>query len=333
MTKKKNKLNGAAPKVKNPLNKNPIIIVTMAVLILYALSILLVLGWGLLTAFKSDIDFEIMGNYIGLPNSEYSREEMFRFKNFTTVFKYMGTLQYSAIFYSGSTKVSHTLGGAGETVSFFTYLWYTILYTGIGSLILAIVPAVGAYMCAKYKFKFSKIQYTVYLLFMMIPIVGTYPSELAFLRATGLYDTLWGNWIQKFHFSGMYFFVYFAFYQGLPDAYAEAAEIDGASQLNVLLRIIIPLSIKMIGSVFLIQFINLWNDYQTPLLYLPTKPTLSYVVYLFSQLNSPGLSPAVKGKHPVEIAACLMLALPILVLYCAFNKKLVGDISMGGIKG
>lgn len=320
-------------KSKNLLNKNPIIIVTMIILALYAASIIVVLAWGALTAFKSDIDFEILGNYIGWPDLEFSEDEALRFANFTKVFKYMGTLQYSTAYYSGTTKVAHSLGGAGQTVSFLTYFIYTVLYVGVGSIILAVVPAVGAYMCAKYKFKFSKIQYTIYLLFMMIPIVGTYPSELAFLRATGLYDTFIGNWIQKFHFSGMYFFVYFAFYQGLSDAYAEAAEIDGASQLSVLVKIIMPLSVNMLGAVFLIQFINLWNDYQTPMLYLPTKPTLAYVVYLFSQLNAPGLSSEVKGKHPVEIAACLMLALPILAIYCVFNKKLVGDISMGGIKG
>lgn len=318
---------------KNQLNKHPVIIITFIILFLYAASIILVLAWGLLTSLKSDIDFEIMSNYIGLPNLEYSKNEAFRFANFGTVFKYMGTLQYSSVYYSGTTKVTHTLGGGGATISFLTYFWYTLLYVGVGSIILAFVPAVGGYMCAKYKFKFSKIQCTVYLLFMMIPIVGNYPSELSFLRWTGLYDTFIGNWIQKFHFSGMYFFVFLAFYQGLPDAYAEAAEIDGASQLSILIKIVVPLSANIIGSVFLIQFINLWNDYQTPLLYLPTKPTLAYVVYLFSQTNAPGLSPAVKGKHPIEIAACLMLALPILVIYCVFNKKLVGDISMGGIKG
>lgn len=318
---------------KNQLNKHPVIIITFIVLFLYAASILLVLAWGLLTSLKSDIDFEFMANYIGLPNMEFSKNETLRFANFTTVFKYMGTLQYSTAYYSGTTKVAHTLGGNGQTVSFLTYLWYTLLYVGVGSFILAFVPAVGGYMCAKYKFKFSKIQIAIYLLFMMIPIVGNYPSELSFLRWAGLYDTFIGNWIQKFHFSGMYFFVFLAFYQGMHDAYAEAAEIDGASQLDILVRIIVPLSANVIGSVFLIQFINLWNDYQTPLLYLPTKPTLAYVVYLFSTVNAPGLDVAVKGKHPVEIAACLMLAMPILVIYCVFNKKLVGDISMGGIKG
>lgn len=320
-------------KTKNQLNKNPIIIVTMVVLAAYALSIICVLGWGFLTSLKSEIDFGTMGNHIGLPNMELSRNEALKFSNYSKVFQNMGTLQYSSVFYAGSTKISHTLGGNGQTVSFLTYLGYTLLYVGIGSVILAVVPAVGAYMCAKYKCKFSKIQYAVYLLFMMIPIVGTYPSELSFLRRVGLYDTFIGNWIQKFHFSGMYFFVYYAFYQGLSDAYAEAAEIDGASQLSILVKIVIPLSVNMIGSVFLIQFINLWNDYQTPMLYLPTKPTLAYVVYLFSALNTPGLSQAVKGKHTIEIAACLMLAMPILVIYCVFNRKLVGDISMGGIKG
>ena len=61
----------------------------------------------------------------------------------------MGTLQYSTAYYSGTTKVAHSLGGAGQTVSVFTYFIYTVLYVGVGSVILAVVPAVGAYMCAK----------------------------------------------------------------------------------------------------------------------------------------------------------------------------------------
>lgn len=152
-------------------------------------------------------------------------------------------------------------------------------------------------------------------------------------------NSLWlflSNWIQKFHFSGMYFFVYYAFYEGLSDAYSEAAEIDGASQFKILLHIIIPLSMKMIGSVMLIQFINLWNDYQTPLLYLPTKPTLAYSVYLFMAGQGDGVlgfPNNLKTNYPLQTAACMVLAVPVLIIYCAFNKKLLGDISMGGIKG
>ena len=132
----------------------------------------------------------------------------------------------------------------------------------------------------------------------------------------------------------MYFFVYLAFYKGFSDTYAEAAEIDGASQLDVLFRIVIPLSMKTIGSVLLIQVINLWNDYQVPLLYLPTHPTIAYATYLFTDATKAiGLTGEFRGRIYYEVSACMMLALPILVIYIAFNKKLMGDISMGGIKG
>lgn len=316
-------------KKKNPLNKNALIIIVMIILALYALSMLSVLGWGLMSSFKSRIDFR--KDPLSFPSLKYSKEQLLKFSNYKDVFTILSDLSFSKGFYSLSGYVRHETSG-----SYLVYIWNTVLYTGVGCIILAFVPAIGAYMCAKYKFKFSKIQYSVYLLFMMIPIVGAYPAELTFLRNLGLYDSFLGNWIQKFHFSGMYFFVYYAFYEGLSDAYSEAAEIDGASQFKILLHIIIPLSMKMIGSVMLIQFINLWNDYQTPLLYLPTKPTLAYSVYLFMAGQGDGVlgfPNNLKTNYPLQTAACMVLAVPVLIIYCAFNKKLLGDISMGGIKG
>lgn len=316
-------------KKKNPLNKNIIIILIMIILAVYALSLICVLGWGFMSSLKSRIDFK--KDPLSFPNLEYSRDQMLKFANYKEVFKVLNGLKFSKGFYSLSGYERHSSEG-----SYFIYIWNTLLYTGVGCVILAFVPAIGAYMCAKYKFKFSKIQYSVYLLFMMIPIVGAYPAELTLLRNLNLYDTFWGNWIQKLHFSGMYFFVYYAFYAGLSDSYSEAAEIDGASQLSILIRIVIPLSMKMIGSVMLIQFINLWNDYQTPLLYLPTKPTLAYAVYLFTSGQGDGVigfPNNLKTNYPLQTAACMVLAVPVLIVYIAFNQKLMGDISMGGIKG
>lgn len=316
-------------KEKNSLNKHPIMITVLVILMIYSLSLLIVLAWGLLTSLKHADDLMLMGNWIGLPDMEWSEAEATKLNNYLLVLT-RSELNFTTKFYVGSNLVTHTV----EDCNYLTYVINTVLYTVTGSLILAGVPAIGAYMCSKYKFAFSKIQITVYLLFMMIPIIGAYPSELKVLRGLGMYDTFWGNWIQKLHFSGMYFFVYLAFYQGMSDAYTEAAEIDGASQFNILCRIVIPLSIKTIGSVWLIQFITLWNDYQTPLLYLPTKPTLAYVTYLFTDgVAAAGLDNLLRGSIPIEITACMLLALPILVLYIAFNQKMMGDISMGGIKG
>lgn len=314
---------------KNSLNKNPVIIFIMVILALYAISLIAVLGWGFVSSLKSRIDFR--KDPLSFPDLKYSRDEFLKFANYKEVFSILSKLKFTKGFYSISGYQRHEATG-----SYFVYIWNTLLYTGVGCVILAFVPAIGAYMCAKYRFKFSKIQYAVYLLFMMIPIVGAYPAELSVLRNLNLYDSFWGNWIQKFHFSGMYFFVYYAFYVGLSDAYTEAAEIDGASQFRVLVNIVLPLSAKMIGSVMLIQFISLWNDYQTPLLYLPTKPTLAYAVYLFSSGQGDGVigfPNSLKTNYPLQTAACMVLAVPVLIVYIAFNQKLMGDISMGGIKG
>ena len=125
----------------------------------------------------------------------------------------------------------------------------------------------------------------------------------------------------------MYFFVYHAFFKGVPDAFREAAEIDGASDFTIMVRIFFPLAVKIILTVFLIQFVALWNDYQTPLLYLPTHPTLAYGVFYLSyfQLH--------EWYHtPIRMAGCIMLVIPILIIFIAFKNKLMGDISLGGIK-
>ena len=163
---------------------------------------------------------------------------------------------------------------------------------------------------------------------MTIPTVGIYPSEITLLRNLGLYDTMIGIYIQKFSCYGMYFFVFHAFFESIPDTYSEAAEIDGASQFTIMVRIMMPLAVKMIGTVMLIQFIHLWNDYQTAYLYLPSYPTLAYGVWYVNFQGGGEL-----GRTPVRVASCMTLAIPVLIIFSFFKDKIMGNVSMGGIKG
>ena len=134
----------------------------------------------------------------------------------------------------------------------------------------------------------------------------------------------------------MYFLVFFAFFQGIPDSFAEAAEVDGASQLRILLSIMFPMAIKMITTVALILFVQYWNDYNTPFLFLPTHPTLSYAVFkVVVRKDFVWTTENAYEMHfaPAQIAACMMLALPIIVIFIAFKNKLMGNVSLGGVKG
>lgn len=302
---------------------NKVFVISVSILLaVYVLAMIFLLGWGLLTSLKSRTDFLFAENVLGFPKLKYSREELLHLKNYKLIFENFNFTK-KVIFYQGNKLITHE-----SKSDFVTLILNTFLYAGLGSFIAAIVPAIVAYTCVKYKFRFSKILYAVVLFVYIVPVVGNYPSAITVLRKLGLYDSFGGNYIQKFSFTGMYFFVYWAFYESLSDTYSEAAEIDGASQFRILLSIILPLSIKIIASVWLILFVQMWNDYQTPMLYLPTKPTLAYGVYYMTQIDhSSKLT-----QTPTKIAGCMLLALPILVVFIFLKDKLMGNVSMGGVK-
>ena len=328
-----------------------ILVIVFTVLIIYSLSVILSLIRGVLTSLKSWYDFEgrIPGagkNYLGFPNLDkslvspngklimHSRREFFELFNYQTVvknFKMSKTTEYYA---SGSlAKISHStkvwFGNAENGATFIDILLNTLLYTIGGAGIMCFMPALTAYITAKYDYVWCKALHIINIVIMCIPIVGRYPTELTFLRNSGLYDTMLGNYVQKMTGGGTYYLVYYAFFKGLSNVYRDAASIDGASEFAITFRIYFPLAQKMILTVFLIQFVNLWNDYQTLYLYLPSYPTFAYMVY-YKVIEATD-NTTFQELH-MKTAACMFLALPVLILFIIFKDKLMGSISLGGIK-
>lgn len=322
---------------------NVIFIILFAILAAYSLYLIFMLLWGLNTSLKSSDDFSFMKNYMGLPNigdpDFGSREEFLRLANYKKVLKTFRITQ-SETYYRGSKQIfsmTQTNFGAwvgAESESDLTYAYFpdmlvnTLIYVLGCALVSSFIPALTAYLTAKYNYKISGVIFVAYTLMMCMPVVGDQPTRLAFFKAIGLYDTMAGVILQWASGAGLYFFVFYAYFKGVPETYREAASIDGAGDTTVMFRIYFPLAIKMIMTVFLLQFVTLWNDYQTPLLLLPTKPTLAYGVYFFSSLSLDHAS----YNEPLRIAASMMLALPILIIFIIFKNKLMGDISLGGIK-
>ena len=221
-----------------------------------------------------------------------------------------------------------SVNGANNA-TFIDILINTVLYTVGGAAIMCFMPALTAYITAKYDYVWCKALHLINIVIMCIPVVGRYPTELTFLRNSGLYDNMLGNYIQKMTGSGTYYLVYYAFFKGLSNVYRDAASIDGASELTIMFRIYFPLAQKMILTVFLIQFVNLWNDYQTLYLYLPSYPTFAYMVF-YKVIEA--TDNTMFQELPMKTAACMFLAVPVLILFIIFKDKLMGSISLGGIK-
>lgn len=291
--------------MRKTMKKHSIAIWTIGLLLgVYALSMLSVLLWGIMSSFKGDLAFAL--DPISFPKK-------FEFSNYSLAWK---------VFYIR----------AGKTIPVDIYieemLLNSVLYAGGSAIVQATVQFIMAYVSARFAYKYGKVIYTIVILGMIIPLVGTEPSALAMASALNLRDSILGMYVMKGYFLGMYFLVFYEMLKAFPKDYDEAAYIDGASNLTVLTKIIAPLSATTYFTVVLLLFVGYWNDYTTPLLYMPNIPTAAYGLLTF--WTNPQSSEA--ANIPVQLAASALMLIPTLVIFLAFHKKLLANITIGGVK-
>lgn len=275
-----------------------------AVLVVYTLILVGLLLWAFLTSLKGKWDFRI--NSYKFPTKI--------FNNYKVVFEN---------FYV-KAKVS---GGGTKNVGIGEMTLNSIEYAVGCAFISTLTTCMTAYFCARYQYKFSKFIYNLVIVVMIVPVVGSLPSEIQMAKALGIYGTMRGMWIMKMSFLGMYFLVFHDFFSSMPDSFVEAANIDGAGDISVLVRIALPLAKNIFVTVMLINFITYWNDYQTPLIYLKSNPVLAYGVYEMSQSTNGDLS-----YIPAKLASALIVLAPVVVLFACTNRRLMGNLTVGGIK-
>lgn len=281
-------------------------IITLTVLIVYMISLITPMLWALYTSFKGVLEFKMDSIFPSFPlNFE---PYVMAFENFTML-------------------VDDGSGGTKQ-VAFEGMMFNSIFYSLGCALIQTSVICVTAYTTSRFNFKFDKVIYNTVIITMILPIVGSLPSELRMAKMFGLYNKIYGMFIMKAHFLGMYYLVFHAMFRGIPKDYDEAAYIDGANNFTIFFKIILPLASGTFLTVALINFIGYWNDYTTPLVYMPDHPTIAFGLYDFVQ------SPVGDKVHkPVKLAACMLVFIPNFTVFLIFRNKLIGNISMGGLKG
>ena len=280
-------------------------IVLYVIVTLYVISMIYVLFYGLLNSVKDSTDF-FRGNVFGLPKKEFG----WHFENYAQVLE--------------DFKVTDI---SGNDVYLLEMFFNSLAYAVLMSLFCMATQIVTSYAIAKYNFKLKPVLYGVAVVVMLLPIIGSLASEVQMADAFGFTDNLIGVCIMKCKYPGLYFLVFYATFKGVSWTYAEAAQIDGAGHFKIFLQVMLPLIKSTIFAVFILLFIEYWNDYYTPMVFLPNKPTLSYGLFRFQSDNNTSTSP------PIQLAACILACLPVLVLFAAFKDKIMGNVTMGGIKG
>ena len=289
-------------------------IILYVIVSVYVLSMIFVLGFGLINSFKAERDFN--NNLFGLPRLDKPNWG-WRFDNYSNAIKMF------------MVSIPGTTGYAYFWDMFFNSIVYAV---GLTVFTMA-TEIIMAYAIAKYDFRLKKFFYGVAVVVMLIPIIGSLASEVEMANFFNFRNSFLGIFIMKCKFTGIYFLVFYATFKGVSWTYAEAAQIDGASHLRVFLEVMLPLVKSTISAVFILLFIEYWNDYYVPMIFLPAKPTLSYG--LFQIQNSDNRIEGVTQDltTPIKLAACFLACLPILTIFVIFKDKIMGNVTMGGIKG
>ena len=279
-------------------------IVIFVLLCLYVLVLFYPMLWGLVQSFQDK--FRFADDMLAFPDSLH-------FENYVTAMRYF--------------RKEITTDTGNRTILIGMMAVNSIIYAGGAALVTTASCCVMGYVTAKYSFKLSRVIYGLVLVVMTLPIVGNLSSSLVIVKGLGLYDIMIGTILLKCNFISIYYMVFFEQFKAMPQAYSEAAQIDGASRAKIMFRIMIPLARTTISTVFLLFFIAYWNDYTTALTFAPSHPTLAYGLYVFNFTSTPDLA-----YLPVRLAGCMILLLPIFIVFCFAHKKLLGNISMGGLK-
>ena len=196
-----------------------------------------------------------------------------------------------------------------------------------------IVTCVVAYLCARYENWFSRLVYSIVVVTMIIPVVGSQAADIQMAKDLQLYNRIWGMWVMGSNFLGMYYLVFYSVFKSMPKGYYEAAKIDGANDWKIMTNVALPLVKYTFLSIFLIVFIEYWNDYLIPNLYLPEYKTLSLALYQQSQGQELKGDMTYLQQVPYVMATVLLVTVPVIILFCVFSKRLMGNLSVGGLKG
>ncbi len=324
-------------RVKNKRKFNVFFLVAGVLLTLFTALMFLLFLMAINTSLKSRWDISMNNNFLGLPNMEAWQKPF--------EMDYPGTIFGNYLYAFNNLAVDKTAEGyiAGIFIktevsvqikaTLLSSVWNTVLYVTVGSAVTAFVPMFMGYLCAKYKNKASAFIYALVLFVIATPIVGTTPAMINLMRELRLYNTYIGNWLRLASFTNMYFLIYYAFFVGLSASFDEAAEIDGASQITVMFRICMPLASNIFWTVFLMMFVSLWNDYTTPMLYMPGNPTLSYLIYYrTTYMRTDAVTKTTFEALGRRMAVLMVFAIPIIIIFAIFNKRLMSNLTMGGVK-
>lgn len=218
---------------------------------------------------------------------------------------------------------------SGSEVPFLRYVFNSLFITVVAVGFSVIASTLGAYGLVKQRPKGSDFIFSLILAALMFPgSVTQIPSYLV-VKEMGLLNTYGALIITKVAVA-FNFFLMKQFMEQIPDAYLEAARIDGAGEFYIYGKIVMPMMKPACATLIVFSFISSWNDYMGPLIYT-SKATLK-TLPLAVQMISGGTGAAAITTAGAVAASTFVMTIPVIVVYLIMQNQVLSTMAHSGIK-
>lgn len=207
-----------------------------------------------------------------------------------------------------------------------TFIKNTAKITIVVTLLQLFTSSFAAYAFAKMQFKGKNVLFLGYIATIAVPWQAYMVPQFMMMSSWGLNNThLAIMCLQAFSAFGV--FLMKQFYEGVPSELCEAARIDGLTEYGIWWHIMLPLSLPALSTLTIFTFVNTWNDFLGPLIYL-TRTELKTI-----QIGLRMFISQYSAEYGLIMAASVMVLIPVLIVFLSLQKYFVQGVASSGIKG
>ena len=210
--------------------------------------------------------------------------------------------------------------------NFFNWYSNTIVTVCVTIILRLAVTIPASFAFSRMQFKGRTIIWAILIATMMVPGETTMVPRYLYFKQIHLLDSIWVIILPDVS-DVFYLMLLTEFFSSVPEDFLEAARIDGASNLRIMLQIFIPLSGASIATAVLFSFINIWNNFIDPYLFINTisKQLITPALKFFQERGGANI--------PMQLAGASMAIVPVIILFIVTQKYFVAGVSSSGIKG
>ena len=207
-----------------------------------------------------------------------------------------------------------------------TYILNTVKLTVIVTLLQLFTSSFAAYAFAKLRFKGRNALFLGYVATIAVPWQAYMVPQFIMLRSMGLNNTHLAIIILQ-AFSAFGVFMMKQFYEGIPTELCEAARIDGMTEYGIYAKIMLPLAKPSLSTLTIFTFVNTWNDFLGPYIYLTRDAKKTIQLGLRSFIGQ------YSSEYGLIMAGSVVTMIPVIAVFLALQKYFVEGVASSGLKG